>query len=263
MLETWLALSAGALLVAAAVARAVALSGMGLSPRRWDLLVLGLRAAAVASLAAALGLGLAGREPSIPLTLALAALILQLALWWRYRFDGAGPAVDLMAVALVAFGFVANWPAWQAWTCARYTIASQLQEGLFLAGAGGATVMGGSGLVLALHAALLRRGRDLVLPSQAGLADLTKAATTLTLVLLGGGLLVGLWWTWRTLGRLVGDDPRWGWMAVAWLLAATSGLAWRLARRGGYWAAALAVLAAVAANSGMLAAAQLQQWFGF
>jgi hypothetical protein len=269
MAETWLALAAVALLAAAAVARTLALLGIGLSPRRGNQFLLGLRGTAAVALAVALGMGLVGHRAWLPLAswqaavaLALAALGVALALWGRYGFDGAGPAVDLAAVGLVALAMAPNWPDAGTLDCAQRTLPYQAAGVLFLAGAGSATAAGSAGLTLALRSLLARRAGDRF-PGRAGLFDVMKGATALTLIFLGGGLLAGTWWQWKALGRWVGGDPRSGWMAVAWLLALISWLAWRLASRGSRWAAAFALLAALPANAGLLVVAQLQHWLGF
>jgi hypothetical protein len=269
MPETWLALAAGGLLAAAALARTLALLGIGLRPRRGNQFLLGLRAAAAVALAVALGMGLVAHPAWLPLAtwqvalaLALAALGFTLALWGRYGFDGAGPAVDLIAVGLVALAMAPNWPGVGTLTCAQRDLPYQAAGVLFLVGAGGTTVAGSIGLTLAFRSLLARRGGDRF-PGRADLFDLMKGATVLTLVVLGGGLLAGTWWAWRTLGRWVAGDPRSGWMAVAWLLALISWLAWRLAGRGSRWVAAFALFAALAANVGLLVAAQLQNWLRF
>jgi hypothetical protein len=258
--EFWLALGAAIVLAAGALARGLASFGVGSGPRRWDRLILGTRLAAAIALAVALGLGLAaqavGMLPApwqVALGLALAALLVQLALWWRYGYDGAGPISDLVATGLVALGLVANWPAGRVLTCAQCAIPYQVQGFLVVAGSGGATVMGATGLLLALRASLVRRVEDLELPGELALHDFMKGATIVTLVVLAAGLLVAAWWVWLTLGGPVSNDPRSGWIAVTWLLAVTSWLAWRLGEGGERWAAVLAVLTAVAANWGALA----------
>jgi hypothetical protein len=258
--DLWLALAALVLLLAGAIVRCLALLGPGLGLRRWPLLGLGLRAAAVLALLVALGLELATNTMAVPLALALAALLFHFGLWRYHRFDGSGPAIDLAALALVVVGLVGSPAAGQGLVCAQRALVARAQDILFLIGAGGATVMGSSGLVLAI------RGRwqgALLLPGQADLSAFLQTATAWTLFLLGGGLLVGFWWLWRALGRLVGDDLRTGWLAAAWLLAAGSWLAWRLASRRGGWAVAFALLAAVAADLGLVAATQVPHWFGF
>jgi hypothetical protein len=86
-----------------------------------------------------------------------------------------------------------------------------------------------------------------------------------TLVVLGSGLTVGAWWTWKTAGTQISDDPRSGWMAITWLVTAMSVLAWRLRQRptrSGQWAAVLAILAAATAIFGLVAVANVRHVLG-
>jgi hypothetical protein len=111
--------------------------------------------------------------------------------------------------------------------------------------------------VLAFHAGLAAKRQKLRLSHTADLHGFLKRATAVTLLTLGTGLIAGAWWSWRTLGSLLGADPVLGWMATAWLLAGTSLLSWRLGRMAGRLAAGLAVLAACSGIFGLLAAADL------
>lgn len=267
--ETWPALIAGALLVAAAVARILALLHIGLSPRHWDLLVLGARASALPCLLGALGPGLVARSTCAPLTpgqislaISLVAVVLHLAFWRRYRFDGAGPAVDLLAAGLVAMGLAAGRPAGPALSCALCSPAYQVQQTLFLIGAGGVTELAASALMLVRHMVSARDGDP---PSSALvlLSGWMKEVTALTMLVLGSGLLTGAWRAWLAVGEWAGGDAVMSWLAVTWLLVANSGLAWRLAGRGRSWAAAWAILAAATAGLGLLAADQLPHLLGF
>jgi hypothetical protein len=253
-IDAGLALVVGALLLAAIAARVLALLAVGKQPRRWDLLSLAARLLAAVFLAVDLGL-LAARygrwSPLVPaqvaLSLGLGILILHLVFRLRYRVDGAGPPADSVALGLVIWMAWAPLPAAQAQTCAQHLALFQAGWVLFLFGAAGAILMGSTGLVIALHAWLVRRDWDVWLPNQVDVFDFLKGATALTLVVLGAGLLVTAWWAWQTMGLLSSGDPREGWMAVAWIVAAMSWLGWWLSERGSRWAAVLAGLAALVA----------------
>jgi hypothetical protein len=259
--DAWLSLAASPFLLAAIAGRLLALLAVGTQPRRWDLLSLATRALAAVLLAVSLGL-LAARHgrwsPLVPaqvaLSLGLAILILHLVFRRRYRVDGAGPPADGVVLALVIWAALAPLPAAQVQTCAQRLTLFQMGWVLFLIGAAGAILMGSSVLVIALHGWLVRRDWDIWLPNQADLFDFLKGATALTLVVLGAGLLVTVWWAWQTMGLLSSGDPREGWMAVAWLIAAMSWLAWWLSEAGSRWAAVLAGLAALVTIWGLLAA---------
>jgi hypothetical protein len=123
---------------------------------------------------------------------------------------------------------------------------------LFLVGAGGAVVAGSTALTLGLCALLSGRGLDLRWSARRDLLACLRQATGITLVALGAGLAMGVWWAWQVTGRLTAGDPREGWLVVGWVLAATSWVAWRLGRQGGRWAAVLIMLAASVAMTGLL-----------
>jgi hypothetical protein len=221
-------------------------------------------------LAAALILGLVGYTTGTTLAtlqiaqaVALAALLLHLGLWAWHRFDGGGPGVDLAVVTLVAVGLGAGWSSGPGLGCAQRILPAQIENVLFLGGAGAAIVMGATSLMLPFRSLAVRRKWDHQFPTRTELCGFMKGATAVALLVLAIGLVLGAWWAWRVLGRLVGDDLRWGWMAAAWLLALVGWLAWRLARRGAPVAVVLSLLAALVANVGVLAAEPLPHWLGF
>ncbi len=268
--ETWLALAAVLVLALAAVGRLLGWFRLGLGPHRWDLVTAGLRGGAALVLAAALALDFVGRAPwsalgagQVALSVALAATIVALLFTWRAGIDAGGPVLDLMALGLVLLGVALARPAAGALTCTQSAIAYQIRRALFLVGGGGAIVVAASSVTLAFSALAAARRWDLALPEQAALAGQMGGITALVLSLLGLGLLVGMWWNWQTVGGLIGGDPRAGWMAVTWLIAAMSWLAWRLADRGRFWALIFAVLAAAAGVVGLMAGPQLPHLLGF
>jgi hypothetical protein len=152
---------------------------------------------------------------------------------------------------------------------------SQIQGALFLIGGAGLIVAGSAGLTLALRSGLafLRnatpvapspdRALDTNWPRCTELYALLRLATWLGLVVLGCGLVVGLWsanampWhlgaPWQTTGALTSAGVHQSWAAIAWLVAAMSFLAQRTGERGGRWAAGMAIIAAAAVVIGLLA----------
>jgi hypothetical protein len=147
----------------------------------------------------------------------------------------------------------------------------QIQGALFLIGGAGVIVAGSAGLTLALRAGLafLRRNAspDRALdikwlrvyrpPARADLYALLRLATWLGLVVLGCGLVVGLWSApavalWQTTGTLTSAGSHQSWAAIAWLAAAMSFLAQRTGEGGGRWTAGLAIIAATAVVIGLL-----------
>lgn len=261
--EIWLALGAGGLLVLAVVAQASALS-RGSGTRPWTAVAAGARVGAVLLLAAALitsgiatGEWLPFDSARVALSLALTMLIIDLLLAWRLGVDGGGPLLDLVSLALISLGAFALHPPGPPLTCAQQATPFRIEWILLLLGAGATLVAGCGGLMLALYAVLDWLGWGVWAPDWDRVYGFLKQATMLSLVLLGAGLTVGVWWAWRTGALLIGDDPRLGWLAVTWLVAATSLLAWRLGRRAGRWAAVLAVLAGATAIFGLLVAPEL------
>jgi hypothetical protein len=268
--EFWLTAAAIGTLAGAGLAGSLAWLGLARGSRLWSVAVSALRVVAVAILASALAVELVGHTAEMSLTalqvtqaVALAALLLHLVLWGWFRFDGTGPVADILYLGIVAAGLGTTWPAGAALSCGQCTVPAQTQDILFLGGAGAATLMGASGLRFTIRSLEARRRRDHSLSVQPGQASFMRGATAVTVALLASGLLVGIWWTWRSQGRLVGDDLRWGWMAAAWLLALAGWLGWRLSHRSGLVATCLALLAALAADVGVLAAEALQYWLGF
>lgn len=265
VIKTWLTLGAAILLAIAAIGRGLAVAGVR---GRWGLAATVARGVAGLVLAAALILAalVQGRwspldMQQVALSLALTTVGLHLALTWQSSAGDAGPLVDLVALALTITGLVlpAGGPPP---TLVQQMVPFYARWLLFLTGAGAVTVAGSAGLTMALSAGMARRGLGVRPTSHAGLYGLLKAATSLTLIALGGGLAVGTWWAWRTVGLLSGGDPREGWMAITWLMAATSLLAWRLEKRPGRWAAALAVLAAMAALFGLFFVTSMRRLLG-
>jgi ABC-type transport system involved in cytochrome c biogenesis permease subunit len=87
-------------------------------------------------------------------------------------------------------------------------------------------------------------------------------AIFLALVALGSGLTVSVWWAWQTAGTLTAGDPREIWMAVTWLTAAMSLVAWQLEGHRGRWAAGLALAAALYVGFGLVFLTYLQSLLG-
>ena len=198
----------------------------------------------------------------VTLALVLAMLIVHLALAWRLGLGDAGLAVDLLALVLLLAKILIIQPGAPLLDCAQRAVPFQVQWVLFLLGAGAILVAGCAALMLALRLALSGQWPDLDLASRSGFLDLLTQATFLALVALGSGLVVSAWWAWWAVGTLSSGDPREGWMAMAWLVAAMSLSAWQLEDRRGRWAAVWAVTASAIVLLGLLVVLDLQQVMG-
>lgn len=249
--EIW-GLGAAFLLGVAAVAGGLALFN---TRRQWAWVAVGARAAGTVFVAAALGLAVLAQGEWSPLDsqqvvtgLVLAMLAAQMVLTWRLRSGSGGPVVDVMAVALILAGTFLLRPDAPPLTYAQKAVAFRAQWVLFLLGAGCVLAAGSAGLMLALRRGLARQGRGFGQPTPGDLHNLLTQGIFLALVFLGGGLVLGVWWAWQTMGSLTGGDPRELWMAAIWLAAAMSQLAWQLEGQRGRWAAGLAL----AATSGVV-----------
>ena len=266
--ELWLAPGAGVLLVLSVAVQSLALS-KGPDRIPWTAVATVARVGAALLLVTALVTsGIAAGEwlpfdgARVAMGLALATLVIDLLLVWRLGADGGGPVLDLIVIALLLLGVTAFHPSGAPLTFAQRAIPFRIEWLLLLSGAGAALVAGSSGLMLALHAVLERLRRGARARDRGRVHVFLKQSTLLSLVLLGAGLTLGVWWAWRTGALLIGLDPRSGWLAVTWLVAATSLLAWQLGRRASRWAAALAVLAGATALFGLLVAPGLVRVLG-
>jgi hypothetical protein len=265
--ETWLVLGAGILLAAAVVVQALALLRPGHPAARRSWLALVARGAAAVAILAALLLAVSadGRwSPDAPrqvaLSLALAALLaevlLHLAPERRRATDAglslAGLFVDLFALSLSLVAVLWIGSGGPVPDCTQGSIPFLMQWSLLLAGSGAAVVAAGGALALALTALLARLGWNRPLPRRLELYGVLKDSAALALVMLGGGIVVGAWWAWQTTGQLISGEPRAGWLAATWLIAATSHQAWRLGWHPARWAAGLALVAALVAGASWL-----------
>jgi hypothetical protein len=226
---------------------------------RWETVVVGARVLALVALIAALvaaavvqGRWTAADPQQALLSLVVAMLAVHLVLAWRLGVGSAGPIVDIVSLALSLVAVFAIQPASSEAICLRLPVVVQGQWALFSVGGGSILVAGCAALMLALRKGLLWRGPDLQLPGWLPLIDMLSQAARLSVVALGCGLLLGVWWSWRTSGRLAGGDARQAWMAVAWLVSAMSVLAWQADSRTSRWAAGLALVAAAAVLVGLL-----------
>jgi hypothetical protein len=260
MLEV-LAIVAAALLGLATVAGGLAVFAV---QGRWKDIAVGARVLALVAVIAALvaaaavhGRWTAADPRQALLSLVVAMLAVHLALAWRLGAGSAGPMVDIVALALSLVCAFAIQPASPETICPQLPAMVQGQWVLLSLGGGSMLVTGCAGLMLALRKGLLWRGLDAQLPDRLPLVGMLTQAACLAVVALGGGLFLGVWWSWRTSGRLADDDVRQVWMAVAWLLSAMSVLSWQADSRTSRWAAVLALVAAAAVLVGTLAPAGL------
>jgi hypothetical protein len=273
--ETWEILAAllvGVAVVAAGLAMFRS-GGRGSTASRWDLVAGGARLAGVITLSVALALVLAEAKGSILdpqsvlIGLTLAMLGVHLILTWYLGIGSAGPVVDVVALALIVADLILAGTG--ASTCFSRTVPVQAQWILFLIGGGSILVAGNAALSLVLRRGVAQRGWVDNIPGhtrlqgRTGLNGLLIQATFLALVALGSGLIVSVWWAWRTVGTWLGGDSHEGWMAIAWLVAAMSLLAWQLGSRRGKlmsgrrWAAGLAVVAEATVVLGLLILVQV------
>jgi hypothetical protein len=277
-LDVWLALGAGLALAVAAVVQGSALRRSGPGRRRWEWLATGARCGGSAALTAAIILAAIAHgqwSPSdlrqVILGLALAILVVYLGLAWSSGASSAGPVVDLVTLVLILVDVIVVWPGGPLLTSAQATVPFQVQWTLFLLGGGAVTVAGSAGLMLVLQPARPGSGNDLRWMHATGTHILLRQATSVALLALGSGLAVSVWWAWRTVGFLTDGDPRVGWVAITWLAAAMSELAWWWDRRSpvsdegggaGRWAAGLAIVAAAGLLFGLLAVMDLRHFLG-
>jgi ABC-type transport system involved in cytochrome c biogenesis permease subunit len=159
-----------------------------------------------------------------------------------------------MALGLAVTALLVR-PEAPALGCAQRMVPSWVQWGFYLLGAGGLASAAGAGLTWALLAATGRGGRG----DRTELLALLRWSTRCGLLALGAGLVVGAWWAQRAFGSLSGGDPREGWLAATWLVAAASHQGWRLEKGGARWAAILAGGAATLGLVGVLVGFDLAQ----
>ena len=255
MPEIWVVIAA-VFLALAAVAGSLAMSRVR-GP--WDVVAIGARVVALAFLIVALtalailqGRWMAMEPMQAMLGLVMAMLAVHLVLAWRVGAGSAGPVVDIVALALSLLIVMAFEGSAQVLACVLQSPLLQVYWVLFWLGGGSVLVACSAGLMIAVRNLLVWRGMVPRLRRRVVVYDLLAQATILGLVALGSGLIISGWWAWRTSGVLGDGNPRQVWMAIAWLITATSLLAWQLDGRRVRWAAGLALAASAAVLAGML-----------
>jgi ABC-type transport system involved in cytochrome c biogenesis permease subunit len=253
--DGWLILAGVLLLLLAAVARGLAL---GRNQTRWGLPSVVCRMVAVAILAAGLVVSIwtrAGWSPNDPvqvsLALSLSVLVLHLLLLWRLGVDGASPVVDLLALFFLLLGWWMVQTEVPDLTCQQDVPVTYVQWSLYLFGMGGVMVAASASLLLFSRGLASRLGRAGRFPPESAMHIFLRHATAVGLVILGTGIVVGLWWAWRTTGSLYSGDLREIWMASTWLAAGTSFFAWQLRTGPAPRAAALSLIAAIGGYVGL------------
>ena len=259
MPEIWVAVAAAFLGMAAVAGGLSMLAVRGL----WDAVAIGARVAALAALVVALiaaamaqGQWTAADPRQAMLSLVAAMVAVHLLLAWRLAAS-AGPMIDIVALVLSLVSVFAIRAGAPSSICVQQAFLLQAHWVLCSLGGGSVLVAGCAALMLAFRKGLAWRGKDLQLPGWIPLYGLLTQATMLALVALGGGLIIGVWWVWGTSGTMVGGNAREVWMAVAWLTAAMSVLAWQLEGHRSRWVAGLALVAAAAVLVGLLFPADL------
>lgn len=236
---------------------------------RWGAAAVGARVAGTVTVALVLGLAVVLQGEWSPLDtwqvvfgLVLAMLSIQMVLSWPLGIGSGGLVVDIVAVVLILLGTVLYRSDAPPLTCAQQAPAFWVQWVLFLLGGGGALVAGCAALMLALHKGLSAWGRGIRQPARGDLYNLLTQAIFVALVALGGGLTVSVWWAWQAAGTLTSGDPRELWLAITWLTAAMSLLAWQLEGHRGRLAAGLALVAALNATFCLVLLPHLQSLLG-
>ncbi len=255
-IESWLALGAGFLLAAGIAIQGLVMVRLLVYPA---LGIGGIRVAAAVLLAVAWSLAARSWGQWIPydpkqatLGLAFGTLAVLLALEAWLRVVGAGWVTDILVLALSIVAITVKSGAGQL-VLVNQATAFYLQWCLLLVGTGAVTVAGGTGLVLALRAAISERSPNLRLPQPAGLYTLLRQGAALAWLALGSGVLLATWRAWRATWSLAGSAMHEGWMAAVWLIVGAGLLSWGLGKRAWQWAACLALLATTLAIIGMLA----------
>jgi hypothetical protein len=262
----WLA---GLLLLASAVAGFLVLFSV---EAPWKLIGFGAKIAAVLVLVVAMvlvrSLSWQG-QPSWPhgflhpaWCLALATLVVDLVFAWRIGADAASPFVDLVSGFLVLGGTLSVQSGAPAIEPAGIGTMNTFESVLITLGFGALVVAGGAGLALGLRRFLKERTDRLRWTRWLSLHLFLKHSLALASVVLGAGLLVGMWLSWQTTGLLLGSSAHEGWAAGAALTAAMGLVARRMGKWWGPWTAGLAVLAALMAISGMLAMTDVSSILG-
>jgi hypothetical protein len=276
-IDSWLALSAAVLLLAAGVTRGIRLFKAEPGRGRWNLLLISLESGSAMALIAALVLAASAHgewspadlvQVTLGLALAVMGFHLELVLFPRLpyprrnRIAEVGLFVDVVVLGLILTGVFVIEPGGPLLLCVERTALFYLQWVLRILGAGAVIVGGCTGLTLIFGWLPVQRKRSLRLPRRAVLHELLTQSQLLALLFLGSGLAVGIWWAWTTFGRPSNGDPRDVWMGITWLATVSSWLSWKLAEGAERWPAGLTVLAAAAAIFGLLAVPDLYRLLG-
>jgi hypothetical protein len=256
---------ASVLLLAVSIAGGVrAVSG---PHRRWPLIVTGARLGALAALIVAVVLATVAQGGWSPFDLhPLAITVAGLALAWGLVLSRAwesmapDPVLDATVLIVVLITALAIRLGGPPLLCAQRGILFAGQWVLFVMGAGSAVVAADLALTWAIQRFSPLKAVSWISSGDPGRP--LSEAMWVTLLSLGGGLLLSILWAWQTYGSLSTGDPRQAWMAGAWLVAAMSLVAWQLERRNSAWVLLLAGVAGVAALVGLLAVLDLQRLLG-
>jgi hypothetical protein len=261
--ETW-ELVAVLLLAAAIASGIVALMGLH---DRWRLMVTGTRLGALGALIVALVLSTAAHGQWSPFNLhqlavsvAVASLAVGLVLsrlWDLLLSDTVLDAISLFVV-LVAMLVIRPGGPWLQ--CAQRGILFWGHWALFVLGAGSAIVAGSMAFALAMRSIPWMATLSWMPP--ADLLDHLFEVILATLLSLGAGLLLSVLWAWQTYGTVTSGDPRQGWMASAWLVAAMSLVAGQLDPGDRRWPSVLAGIAGVVVLFGLLSVLTIQGLWG-
>jgi hypothetical protein len=182
-------------------------------------------------------------------SLSLTTLVIYQVMAWGFRLEGAAPFVDLLALALVVSSHFVYSPGEETVpTCIQRTAPFYILWGLFSVGGAAAAIMGSGGLLFGLQTALGVRTQRGQWPSQNDLTFFLSQATMVALLALGIGLVLTVYWSWQTAGRLGNDGPLLIWMAITWLFAAMTSIARKLPR---HWVGSQAILGVATAGTAL------------
>jgi len=250
---------------------AVAIAGGTLaffvSHSRWRLIATGARLGALGALIGALVFSMVAQGQWSPfnlhqlaVSLAIASLAAGLILVRAWDLMTPDPVLDASILAIVLTAMLTIRPGGPVLDCAQRDILFGGQWVLFVLGAGSAIMAASTALAWTLRR--ISRLEALRWTSSGDPSRPLLEAVLVALLSLGAGLVLSVLWAWQTYGSLSTGDPRQGWMAGAWLVAAMSLVACQLERRNRVWASVLAGIAGAAVLFGLLAILDLQRLWG-
>jgi hypothetical protein len=146
--------------------------------------------------------------------------------------------------------------------CMLLRLADHVEGTFLLVGSGALIVVGSSSL---MHSLRLSTGHW----EETTSSDLTSWPKEITIrglqiavLAIGGGLVAGGYFAWRTYGQLAAHGPNRLWMATTWLLALMSILSWQPGHRRQLLGTGLTILATISAILGLLVLGTIRHLVG-